>query len=190
MRRDADDIQDELQVIRCLRGEQAAWRELVDRYTPRLRFYLKRLVNDADHVESLLQEVWLATLNGLARLRERGRLSPWLYGIAHRAAMTRLRRQYRQDSVPIPDGVNAVDPHSELAQLRQERIELVHYGLSKLDLEEREVLTLFFLEELSVREVADIVNVPEGTVKSRLFKARADLRRLLAGELGGRTEDV
>jgi RNA polymerase sigma factor (sigma-70 family) len=61
--------------------------------------------------------------------------------------------------------------------------ELVHYGLAKLGLPEREALTLYFLEDLTIGEMAALLEIPEGTVKSRLFKARSDLRRVLEREV-------
>jgi RNA polymerase sigma-70 factor (ECF subfamily) len=68
------------------------------------------------------------------------------------------------------------------AQLCLENIELVHFGLGQLGVSEREVLTLFFLEDLTLVEIAGLLSIPVGTVKSRLFKARRDLRRVLEKE--------
>jgi RNA polymerase sigma-70 factor (ECF subfamily) len=68
-------------------------------------------------------------------------------------------------------------------QLNLENAELVHVGLGQLGMPEREVLTLFFLDDLAINEIAALLEIPEGTVKSRLFKARRDLRRVLDEEI-------
>ena len=67
-------------------------------------------------------------------------------------------------------------------QLTLENAELVHFGLGRLGLPEREVLTLYFLDDLTISEIAALLEIPAGTVKSRLFKARRDLRRVLEEE--------
>ena len=67
-------------------------------------------------------------------------------------------------------------------QLRQENAELVHFGLAQLGLPEREALTLYFLNDLTISEIAELLKIPAGTVKSRLFKARRDLRLVLEKE--------
>ena len=183
MTRTPDEIHDELLATRCRRGDPAAWDQLVERYGGRLYYYLRRLVDDDEQAAQLLQEVWLHALRGLGALRHAGRLAPWLYAIARRAAMTHFRRRYAEGPAagePL-DGVTDDGPDEAL---RVDDAELVHYGLSRIGLAEREVLTLFYLEDLSVAEISEVLAVPPGTVKSRLWRARRDLRRALEREAG------
>jgi RNA polymerase sigma-70 factor (ECF subfamily) len=112
------------------------------------------------------------------------RLTPWLYTIARRAVFSHYRKQYSEPETTAAENLDVVaetdsDPADQFVNA-----ELVHYGLSRLGLVEREVLTLHFLEEFSVEEIAGILEVPPGTVKSRLWRARGELRRVLERETG------
>ena len=100
----------------------------------------------------------------------------WLFGIARRAAMDRLRRHYAEPAAEAePDDTPAPDDTEGLA----EEIELMHEELAHLPIVEREVLVLFYLQELTLTEVSAVLAVPVGTVKSRLFRARRMLRNRL-----------
>ncbi len=180
--RSSREIYDELLVMRCRRGEVAAWDELVRRWSDRLLYYLRRLIDHEDDAINALQEVWLKAFRGIGTLRQQDRFAPWLYTIARHCAMNHFRGSYarREES-----GVEAIDEEQDDVseeQLRLENAELVHFGLGQLGLVEREVLTLFFLEDLTTSEIAGLLEIPVGTVKSRLFKARRDLRRVLERE--------
>jgi RNA polymerase sigma-70 factor (ECF subfamily) len=168
---------DALLAVRCQLGERAAFDELIARWHEPLWRYLRRLAGDDDAARDLAQETWLRVFRGIARLREPAKLRPWLFGIARRAAVDRLRAQYAcaEDSDAQIEQLAApeddVDLEEEIATLEQE--------LAKLPIVEREALTLFYLHELSLEEIAEVVGVPTGTVKSRLFRARHLLRREL-----------
>ena len=179
MSRSADDIYDELLVLRCQRGDVGAWDELVLRYNQRLFYYVRRLVEDHDHAAQVVQEIWLHVLRGLGALRRADRVAPWLYTIARRAVMSHFRERYAASESPaeVPLDQLVDDGPPETAQF--ESAELVHFGLSRIGWIEREVLTLFFLEDLSIAEIAHVLNIPPGTVKSRLSRARSELRRVL-----------
>ena len=123
------------------------------------------------------QDVWLRVLRGIGRLREPARLRPWLFGITRNILMDRLRIRYAAAETVTVDEV-------ELAAATQgdgldDDLEMMQEGLARLPIVEREVLTLFYLRELSLAEVANLLGVPVGTVKSRLFRARQLLRREL-----------
>lgn len=183
MPRSADEIHAELLALRCRRGDVGAWTELVEHLGPRLNYYLGRFVADADVAGSLLQEVWLRALRSIGSLRDERRLIPWLYTIAHRVVMSHYRDEYgrreRDDACAIQ--TRAVDNDAESD--RFENAELVHHALGRIGLLEREVLTLLFLEDLSVAQIAEVVGVPPGTVKSRLYRGRAELREVIEREL-------
>jgi RNA polymerase sigma-70 factor (ECF subfamily) len=114
-------------------------------------------------------------LRGINRLREASRFRPWLFGIARRVLMDRLRAQYAAPVVAEIDeeaigSIELVDPASD-------DLDLLNEELERLSAIERDVLTLFYLQELSLAEIADVMSVPIGTVKSRLFRARNLLKR-------------
>lgn len=179
--RSSREIYDELLVTRCRQRDLAAWDELVDRWNDRLYYYLRRLIDDEQDAKNTLQDVWVGALRGIHALRDGSRLAPWLYTIARRAAMTHFRRHL---SRPEDSATDLVEGASEVEGQQQQwdNAELVHFGLQRLGFNEREVLTLFFLEDLSLKEIAELLGLPVGTVKSRLFKARNDLRRILERE--------
>jgi RNA polymerase sigma-70 factor (ECF subfamily) len=180
--RSSREIYDELLVMRCRKRDLAAWDELVRRWNDRLLYYLRRLIDHEQDALNALQEVWLQAFRAIVTLRHGDRFAPWLYAIARHSAMNHFRRSYARREEPAGETIaKEVDDVSD-EQLRFENAELVHFGLGKLALAEREVLTLYFLEDLTTNEIAVLLEIPVGTVKSRLFKARSDLRRVLERE--------
>lgn len=167
--------EDELLVIRCQLGERAAFDELTERWHPPLWKYVRRLAGEDDAAKDVAQDVWLRVLRGIGRLRDGSRLRPWLFGIARRALMDRLRHQY---AAPSGSDIDVAElAADQTVDALEEEVEAMEHELARLPATEREVLTLFYLRELSLAEVADVLDVPVGTVKSRLFRARRLLRR-------------
>lgn len=172
-----DPREEELLVVRCQLGERSAFDELIERWHPPLWKYVRRVTGDDDAAQDAVQDVWLRVLRGINRLRDGSKLRAWLFGIAHHVVMDRLRGQYASLTVDGIDLENvAVDePSSDL----EDDVATLHNELTQLPVTEREVLTLFYLRELSLAEVADVLGIPLGTVKSRLFRARQLLRQQL-----------
>jgi RNA polymerase sigma factor (sigma-70 family) len=170
--------EDEWLVVRCQLGERVAFDELVERWGEPVWKYVRRMTNTNDAADEIVQNVWLRVLRGINRLRDGSKLRAWLFGIARRALMDRLREQYAAPApsdidvtgLPAPAGNDAPDDS-------EEDLATIEHELTRLPILEREVLTLFYLQELSLGEVADVLGVPVGTVKSRLFRARRLLRR-------------
>jgi RNA polymerase sigma-70 factor (ECF subfamily) len=120
-------------------------------------------------------------LRGIANLREPASLRAWLFGIARRVAMDRLRRQYAR---PVDDAAAIEDLPAQVADADLESdLGALEAGMDALPLREREALALFYLRELSIEQIAALLDVPAGTVKSRLFRARNLLRQQLTGDL-------
>ncbi len=179
-RRDDDTRADALLAVRCQLGERAAFDDLIRRWAQPLRRYVVRVTGNPDAADELVQDIWLRVLQGIGRLQEPAKLRAWLFGIAHRRVMDRLREHY---AAPIndgadPDALAADDIDLELALDMRE----LERGLQRLPPIEREVLSLFYLDELPLAEVAQVLALPTGTVKSRLFRARKLLRHQLTGE--------
>lgn len=168
---------DELLTIRCQLGERAAFDALIARFQLPLWRYARNLTGSDAAADDASQEVWLRVLRAIARLRDGARLRSWLFGIAHRVLMDRLREQYAQP--PVTD----IDIDEQAAEAADDSIEsdlaAMLGELERMPLTEREVLTLFYLRELSLDEVAQVLAIPVGTVKSRLFRARKLLRHQL-----------
>jgi RNA polymerase sigma-70 factor (ECF subfamily) len=174
---DARNFEDELLAIRCQLGEREAFDALIDRWHDPLWRYARRLAGTDDAASEVAQDVWLRVLRGIGRLREPARLRPWLFGITRRALMDRLRLKYANLDVVQVDDVELAA--AEAGDDIETELESMQEALMRLPLVEREVLTLFYLRELTLVEVSDILEVPAGTVKSRLHRARHLLRREL-----------
>ena len=180
---DSETILGELLVLRCRRGDAAAWRDLIGRWERRLFYYVRRLVGGERDAWAVLQQTWLAAYRAMPSLHEPRALRAWLYRIAHRQAVSHLRRTgATPDAAAEPLDALSDVPDDEIA-FPAETAERVHAGLSTLGFAHREVLTLHFLEEMPVAEIAAVLDVPAGTVKSRLFHAKRALRSAI--ERGG-----
>ncbi len=169
-------------MTRCRRRDVAAWDELVERWNDRLLYYLRRMIANEHDAANAVQEVWLNAFRNLSSLRDGARLAPWLYTIARRSAMNHFRSKYGSPETQTGELLAEEASVEQDEQLTFENAELVHFGLGRLGLPEREVLTLYFLNDLTVGEIATLLEMPAGTVKSRLSKARRDLRHVLEVE--------
>lgn len=170
-------LEDELLAIRCQLGERAAFDALIERWHQPLWRYARRLTGDDEMAGEVTQDVWLRVVRGISRLREPARLRAWLFGIGRRVLMDRLRLKYAApDLVDLDADALPAARHDDHLE---DDLEAMQQGLLRLPIVERDTLTLFYLRELSLVEVADILGVPVGTVKSRLFRARRLLRREL-----------
>jgi RNA polymerase sigma factor (sigma-70 family) len=165
---------DEWLAIRCQLGEPGAFDELIARWHGPLWAFLRRLVGNDDAARDVLQDAWVRILRGFPRLRDGSRLRAWLFAITRRALMDRLREQYAR---PIEVELSGDDIAFEPPDDQTENIDALEEALDRLPLVEREVLTLFYLQELSLADIAEALDVPPGTVKSRLFRARKMLRQ-------------
>ncbi|MEO6212708.1 MAG: sigma-70 family RNA polymerase sigma factor [Vicinamibacterales bacterium] len=175
-----DAARDEWLVLRCQIGEREAFDALIARWHPLLWRYAARLTNDPDAAADVVQDVWLRVLRGLPGLRDAARFRAWLFGIARRVLMDRLRIRY---AAPLMEAVDLTEiPEAVADDDLAEDLSLLQTELAHLPMPEREVLVLFYLRELSLKDIAEIAGIPVGTVKSRLFRARHLLRAQLVGK--------
>jgi RNA polymerase sigma-70 factor, ECF subfamily len=174
---------DEL-IARLAGGDDAALRELFNRHAPWLTARLRTVLPPPD-VEDVLQETFLAVWKGARNYTPRGMAGGWLWGIARRQAALLLKRR-GPGTVALPDeaaGVGAevgADP-AEAALARVDLEAAAAAALGPPDSTAREVWRLMYVEDRPLAEVAELMGVPEGTVKSRAHRAR----RLLRAALGG-----
>ncbi len=160
-------------------GDEAAFAELYDRFAPPVYNYLLRLVNEAAVAEEILQEVFLAAWQSAHRFREEARVKTWLLRIAHHQAVSWLRRT--RATLWIVDDLEAGDRELVEEDLaRRGQIDQVRAALSQLTPNHRAVIELTFVQGLSYAEIADVMNCPIGTVKSRMSYALRHLNGLLS----------
>ncbi|WP_433227796.1 RNA polymerase sigma factor [Actinomadura formosensis] len=168
-------MNDELLVVRCQLGEREAFTELVGLWHVPVWTFVRRML-DAERADDVVQEIWVAVLRSLPRLADPSRFAPWLFTIARRTVLDRLCREYTVTETP---GGATETPTEDLAEEVADRTDLIA-ALASLPTLEREILILFYLEDLSIADCAQICEVPAGTVKSRLYRARRLLREHLA----------
>lgn len=174
-------------IARCLQGQVEAFGELVRRYQDRLYNAVYRFLGNADDARDVVQEAFLSAFRALRKFRGGSQFFTWLYRIAlnHAVDWKRRGKTLRALSEAGQDHAHyePVDP-SLLASpdwylQRAEEDERLHQALAKLSNEYRLVLILRDIEELSYEQIAEILDIPIGTVRSRLHRARLELRRLL-----------
>jgi RNA polymerase sigma-70 factor (ECF subfamily) len=161
-------------ILRCQAGDEIAFAELVERYGPRLRYFVRRML-DAGEADDVLQEIWLDVFRGLGRLQDAAAFHAWLYRLARDRVLRQLRRK-RPPHQPLLDADVAEMTDDDFTAEDAGRI---HAALAELPPEQREVLVLRFLEEMSYEDIARVIDAPVGTVRSRLHYAKQALRRIL-----------
>ena len=171
---------DDLDLIHRLKaGDDDAMCDLYARYGQRLYAYALRLTNDSAMAEDVTQNTLIAAWRTIGSFREEGRLIAWLLGIVHHTAMKAIRcaSTYADQSAEetIPDHNPSPEEQAEGQEIKRR----VRDGLASLSLEHRTVLELVFYQGLSLSEVAEVLDCPLGTVKSRLSYARQHLRGVL-----------
>ena len=171
-------IKDELLVLEAQEGDADAFAALVDRWQPSLWRHAWRLIGDEDAAYDVLQEAWLAIVRGLGRLDDVSRFHAWAYAIVSHKCRDWIRRQSRRRGLKTTLEENLRGSPHEADRARQ-RCENVREALACLSGTDRAILALRYEEQFSTPEIADILRVPEGTVKSRLHHARRRLRDLL-----------
>lgn len=168
----ADRLYERVLIVRCQTGEAAALAELIGRYGPRLRFYLRKLAGDAA-ADDLLQEVWIDVFRRIARLNDPAAFGGWVYRIARDKAYRLLRS--RRTPVAIVDD-NVADDAAEEPRWTAEEIAQLRDALDRLSLAHREVLVLQFVEAMTYEQIATLIECPVGTIRSRVHHAKRALR--------------
>lgn len=172
---------DQVLIRRCLQGDTQTFRLLYRRHQQRVRSVLYQLCGQAS-LDDLVQEVFLRAWKGLPKFQQTAKFSTWLHRIAWNVAYDQ-RQGLAQGRTRLQIIGNAAAVQQDAPDLMHLHYQdLVQRGLEQLSLDHRSVLVLHDLEEFPQKEVAEILNVPVGTVKSRLFHARAALRQFLQRE--------
>lgn len=181
----------DMQLIRRVgKGDQQAFGELYQRYELQLFSYLQRLVHDEHVAEDLLQEVFLALWHGAAGFRGQAKVSTWLFRVAHNQAVSWLRGQQGELPTDWLDEQPGDDGDPEELVLESFRNDRIRRALDSLSPDHRAVIELAFFYNLPYAQIAEIVDCPVGTVKSRISFARLHLSRLLAPDLGANETEM
>lgn len=165
-------------IRQILQGDRNAGENLVEQHYTRIFRLLLYLTGNPETAEDLTQQTFVKAWQGLPAFRREAKISTWLHRIAYHEYTHWLRA--RRDHAPLEEAAHLPAPSA--APLGQWDEELP-VALAKLPEEQRNAFLLFYVQELSVGEVAAILEVPKGTVKSRLHVARQRLRELLHDSL-------
>lgn len=151
-------------------GDGRSMQELVQRWQRRLWLHAHRLTTDPEAAWDITQETWLAIIKGLNKLHDPAKFKQWAYRIVTNKAIDLLKvKQAPQPTPeqPMKDNATRAKEDSALSEL-----------LGRLNPNRRAVLALYYLEGLTIAEVSSVLNIPKGTVKSRLYNARNELKKL------------
>ncbi len=178
----------DLQLVNeCLAGNEAAWEELVRVHTRRVYSVCYRFTGTGEEAQDLTQEVFLRVFRTIRSFRAgEGSFSVWLNRLTRNLLIDHYRRTRQEratdsleDQLPRIEESTAVTSRADGMLAGREASDLLQAALGKLSPELRETVILRDVEELEYREIAQILNIPEGTVKSRINRGRAELARLL-----------
>ena len=176
--RTAEDVHDELLVMGCQDGDGESLVALVNRWQPRLLCHALRLTREQDAARDVVQDAWVAIVRGIRRLDDPACFAPWAYRIVTNkcADWTRQRQRQRANLVPL-----VVEPAAKegSAEDAQDDAAALRAAIGQLPQGQQAILSLFYVEELSLRDIAEALSLPVGTVKSRLHYARNHLKEII-----------
>ncbi len=163
-------------ITRCQLRDRQALAELIERYERPVRYFIRRLVDNADLADELFQDTWLTVIAKIHTLGNPERFTVWLYRIARNRVYQEFRR--RKQVVELDDSMEAPDnPEEEI--LSFEDVARLHQCLGELKPFQKEVLVLRFIESMSYEEIAEVLDCNVGTVRSRIHHAKQAIREKL-----------
>lgn len=173
-------------IVKAIDGREESFEELVRRYQRPITNYVYRMIGNYDASLDVTQEIFIKVYNSMARYSAEYKFSTWLYKISHNAAIDHLRRNSNHEQsleVENEDGTFQVQYESKRLSPEQEREwsewrEEIETVVKRLPSGYRELILLRHSNDLSYDEIADVTNLPLGTVKNRLFRAREMMREI------------
>ena len=166
-------------MLRCQTGEESAFDDLIRLMQRPLFYYATKVTGNPEMALDVLQDVWLKVFREIRRLQNPGSLRPWLYRIAHGIAVDRIRQRISRERTEEAH-VNGFSEFEDVSFTTADAA-AIHEALNELGTKHREVLVLYFLEELSLAEIAMVIGCSEGTIKSRLHYAKKAMKQILSG---------
>ncbi len=180
--RTREQVTDEILVLTAQAGSAEAFERLALRWHSRLLRYAMRLTADLEGAREAVQESWMAIAHGLRRLKDPACFGAWAFRIVSRRCADWIRR--RQLARKRTDGLESAGQVAMPAREPSDDLERLQDVLRRIDPAQRFLVAKFYGESLSVSEIASILDIPAGTVKSRLFAARERIREALEVQNG------
>lgn len=163
------------------RGESKALELLFTRHNVRVFRFLMRIVANQATAEELMNEVFLAAWQGASRYEGKSEATTWLLSIAHNKAVSSLRKKREMTGIDETAAGEVADDDDtpEVAVQKEDKARAMRAAIAELSPDHREILDLVYYQERSVAEVAEVLSIPENTVKTRMFYARKKLSERL-----------
>ena len=183
---------EQMLVLRCQMGDKDAFAGLIEKYQRPLRYFISRLLDDAQTSEDILQETWLSVVKRIHGLKKTEAFSTWLYKIAFNHCIDAIRKK-KLRTLPLdkPIQLQAGEVHHQIKDeshspervfLFAEKRTLIQKSIESLPERYRVAIILRHQEERSYEEISEILKIPLGTVKARIFRAREMLKKKLREE--------
>ena len=172
---------DRLDVARTLRGDPNGFTSLVERYERPIYHLVYRMLRNADEAADVAQESFFKAYRALASFKPEAKFSTWLYAIAYHAAIDRINKRKRLSQDELPD---RADPSAgpEQQAILSDQASRLRRAIDELPEKYRTVITLFHLQGKHYEEIAEVLGLPMGTVKTHLFRAKEQLRIMLEND--------
>jgi len=173
----------ENQVIeKVLQGDMRAFDLLVKQYEKLVCYVIYRMIKNKEDMEDVCQDVFIKVYRNLSQFDHRAKLSTWIAKIAYLTAVSHLKKNRQNTAFNYPDDLDEIhftDEHPEKLLTRKDTAEYLERMIAQLPEKYRMVITLYHLKEFSYTEIGEITGLPEGTVKTHLFRARQLLKETL-----------
>jgi RNA polymerase sigma factor (sigma-70 family) len=178
MRKSRNQIYDELLILKCQTGDKAAFEELVERWEKRLWHYAYKVTGSDSAAWDIVQETWVGIIKGIRKLGDVVLFPQWAFRILNNKCADWLRKYHLQSKLDSELSKQAQD-ESDARQNIDVKAELLPAAVMKLSSEQRVLLMLRYHEDFDIGQIAEILGVPEGTVKSRLHRTLSQLRQMV-----------
>ncbi len=182
------DAEEQEMILRCQRGDRSAFAPLVMRYMRRAAAFALAWTGNQEDALDLSQEAFVRAYRAIERFDPDRPFYPWFHRILKNLCLNHLGRASRLHEVPIMDHVDWADAHAgpDVLLEREELKEQVWQGIRKLNAHNREILILREFQHLTYAEIAEVLDIPRGTVMSRLHQARSHLKTKLEPFMTGK----
>lgn len=177
MSHNKDKILDELLIMQICEGNAKSLTLFVKRWQVKLVWFSFQVIHDKEEAQDIVQESWQGIIKGLQNLKEVRNYKSWMYRVIRNKSIDRIRKLQRERSAM--EGLKLEGIQNEGSSNTEENTDIVLKVLQTLTNDLKEVLQLFYLERQSVEDIVVILGIPSGTVKSRLFRAREQMKSSL-----------
>jgi RNA polymerase sigma-70 factor (ECF subfamily) len=180
-------LKDEEIIVEIKKGKKEYFEILIIRYKDKLARYAKKFLLDKFDTDDLIQDVFIKSYINLESFDESRRFSPWIYRIAHNEFLNKVKKKLTEKLLPID--FDTFFPHPEAKERSDKSTEdflnenILNSYLEKLDAKYREILVLYFYEDMDYKDIAEVLSIPVSTVGVRISRAKEKLKLLIKDKI-------